>query len=113
MSDPRRKPAVAPSVIFAALGDETRLAIVRRLAGGGPASISTLTAEGQVTRQAVSKHLGVLESAGLIRGCRRGRERIWQLEAKQLAALREAVARIERSWDSALERLKTLVEDNG
>ena len=59
--------------VFAALGDETRLRLVARLCGGEPLSITQLASGARMTRQAVTKHLHVLEGAGLVRGSRRGR----------------------------------------
>src|SRR5579872_6038331 len=97
--------------VFAALGDETRLAIVARLSTGGPRSISGLTEGTSVTRQAVTKHLHVLAGAGLVRGVRRGRERIWELEARRLDEARRYLAEISEHWDVALGRLKKFVED--
>jgi DNA-binding transcriptional ArsR family regulator len=97
--------------VFAALGDGTRLALVSRLCTGGPASLSRLTAGSEVTRQAIAKHLQVLAGAGLVRGVRRGRERIWQLEASRLDEAREWLNAISESWDQALERLRKLVEE--
>ena len=96
--------------MFAALGDETRLAIVARLCSGGPRSIAGLTEGTSVTRQAITKHLHVLAGAGLVRGVRRGRERIWELEAPRLEEARQYLAEISKGWDGALERLKRLVE---
>jgi len=97
--------------VFAALGDETRLAIVARLCSGGPRSIAGLTEGTSVTRQAITKHLHVLAGAGLVRGVRRGRERIWQLEARRLDEARRYLAKISKHWDVALESLKKFVED--
>lgn len=97
--------------LFAALGDETRLAIVTRLCAGGPHSISGLTAGSEVTRQAVTKHLHVLAGAGLVRGMRRGREQIWEFEADRLNEARTYLAEISRQWDGALARLKKFVEE--
>ena len=97
--------------MFAALGDETRLALVARLSGGGPQSISRLTAGSAVTRQAITKHLGVLAGAGLVSDLRRGRERIWQLDTSRLAAAARDLERILKGWDEALARLKDFVED--
>jgi DNA-binding transcriptional ArsR family regulator len=70
--------------VFAALGDSTRLALVARLRAGKPQSIAQLALGLPVTRQAVTKHLHVLSQAGLVRDFRRGRERLWQPEAKCL-----------------------------
>ena len=66
--------------MFAALGDETRLRLVARLCDGGPASITRLTARSKITRQAITKHLRVMEKSGLVRCTRQGREALWQLE---------------------------------
>ena len=71
--------------VFAALGDEHRLALVRRLCAGGPASLSRLAEGARITRQGVTKHLRVLEDAGLVKSTRQGRESIWELEPEVLA----------------------------
>ena len=101
----------ASASIFAALGDETRLRLVLRLCDGGPMSISRLTAGTRVTRQAISKHLRVMEGAGLVRSTRRGRERLWQLEQRRLADARHYLEVISKQWDEALGRLKKFVEE--
>ncbi len=92
--------------LFAALGDATRLSLVARLSANGPDSISALAAKTSVTRQAIAKHLGVLARAGLARGQRRGRERIWQLVPRRLSEAKECLDQISRQWDVALERLE-------
>ncbi len=96
--------------IFAALGDATRLQIVGRLATGEPLSIAALTIGTGVTRQAVTKHLGVLDHVGLVRSSRRGRERMWELEPTQLLAARRSLEMISAQWSEALGRLKAFVE---
>ena len=98
------------ALIFAALGDETRLALVARLSASGPLSIVTLTDGTGVTRQAVTKHLHVLSDAGLVRDSWVGRERVWQLEPESLLAARRSLDRISAEWDDALGRLKAFVE---
>ncbi len=111
-SDAGRAAALEGSApIFAALGDETRLALVARLGAGGPMSIARLTAGTDVTRQAVTKHLHVLADAGLVRGSRRGRERVWELEPRRLEEARRRLALVSEQWDEALARLKSSVED--
>jgi DNA-binding transcriptional ArsR family regulator len=97
--------------VFAALGDQTRLRLVARLGSEGPLSVSRLTEGTDVTRQAVAKHLRVLADAGLARGVRRGRERLWQLEAARLEEARRSLERIAERWDEALLRLKAVVEE--
>lgn len=97
--------------VFAALGDETRLRLVTRLGTEGPLSIARLTAGTDVTRQAVTKHLHVLAGAGLARGTRQGRERLWQLAPEPLEEARRCLDLISERWDAALARLKAAVED--
>jgi DNA-binding transcriptional ArsR family regulator len=96
--------------VFAALGDPTRLRLVARLCREGPLSISRLSDGAGVTRQAVTKHLRVLAGAGLARGSRQGRERLWRLEAAPLDEARRSLERISQRWDEALGRLKAAVE---
>ena len=74
-SSAARRAEAAP--VFAALGDATRLRLVARLSDDGPLSIARLSDDAAVTRQAITKHLHALADAGLVRGTRRGRERIW------------------------------------
>lgn len=104
------KEARAAAPLFAALGDTTRLRIVRRLAAGDALSISSLTEGTGVTRQAVTKHLRVLDSVRLVRSSWRGRERVWELEPSQFEAARRALDVISREWQDALGRLKSFVE---
>ena len=96
--------------IFAALGDETRLSLVARLSAREPMSISSLTAETDVTRQAVTRHLEVLAAAGLVRSTRRGRERLFVLEAARIAVARRSLDQISRWWDEKLAGLKASLE---
>jgi DNA-binding transcriptional ArsR family regulator len=106
------KPGLKSSApVFAALGDETRLTIVARLSSGGPRSIAGLTEGSTVTRQAITKHLHVLAGAGLVRGVRRGRERIWELDSRRVDEAQRYLAEISKHWDAALERLRKFVED--
>ena len=98
--------------VFAALGDETRLALVAQLSSDGPLSIKRLTAGSAVTRQAVTKHLNVLATAGLVSDRRRGRERIWAFEPKQVEAARSYLGHVSKRWDEALDRLKKFVEQS-
>jgi DNA-binding transcriptional ArsR family regulator len=96
--------------IFAALGDETRLGLVVRLRDDGPLSISRLTDGVAVTRQAVTKHLHVLELAGLAREQRHGRESVWELRRESFDRARACLDRLSAEWDDALGRLKSFVE---
>lgn len=98
------------AVLFAALGDQKRLWLVSRLCHDGPASITRLAAGARITRQAVTKHLRVMEHAGLVGSSRRGRERLWQLQQGRLEEARRYLNQISIQWDEALERLRALVE---
>ncbi len=98
--------------LFAALGDETRLRLVARLANRGPGSIARLSENADVTRQAITKHLAVLSDAGLVTSERVGRERVWALQPKRLTEAHSHLDRISKQWDVALDRLKHLVEDD-
>jgi DNA-binding transcriptional ArsR family regulator len=97
--------------VFAALADETRLMLLAKLGDGSLLSIARLTEGTTLTRQAVTKHLVVLQAAGLVRGVRQGRERRFQLEPRPLDHARRALERISRQWDAALARLKAFVEE--
>jgi DNA-binding transcriptional ArsR family regulator len=96
--------------VFAALGDETRLHLVARLGRDGPVSITNLASGSNISRQATSKHLNVLARAGLVRGLRQGRERLYQLDTEQIQRARQALNMIARQWDTSLKRPKCLVE---
>jgi DNA-binding transcriptional ArsR family regulator len=98
------------ALLFAALGDPTRLALLQRLSDEGPASISVLAESIAMTRQGVTKHLQVLAAAGIIEGSRLGREHVWTLNPTRLAEGRQSLERIARGWDDALSRLKSHVE---
>lgn len=112
MSQKRLDSTLAVSApVFAALGDPTRLRLVARLAAGEPLSITALSAGATVTRQAITKHLHVLEEAGVVQGIRQGREQRWELQPRQLLAARRCLEIIERQWDDALSRLKEFVEN--
>lgn len=104
--------AAEAAPLFAALGDPTRLSLVLRLGQKGPMSIARLTEKSDVTRQAVSKHLAVLENAGLVKSAARGRERIWELAPERLDDARAELDRISASWDRALDRLRAIVEQD-
>ena len=97
--------------MFAALGDETRLGLVARLCAGGPMSIARLTEGTKVTRQAIAKHLRVMEDAGLVRVSRLGRESRWELQPRRLDDARRHLDVISQQWDAALQRLKRFVEE--
>jgi DNA-binding transcriptional ArsR family regulator len=102
----RRQHAAA----FAALGDETRLSLVSELAGGAPRSIAQLTDGARMSRQAISKHLRVLEHAGIVRSSRSGRENLFEFNPAPVQELRRYLERVSAQWDEVLGRLKSFVE---
>lgn len=99
------------ATVFAALGDQTRLTLVAKLSGGQSYSISELTSDSRLTRQAITKHLRVLESVGIVRCTRAGRERRFKFEPQPIADIREYLDVVSRQWDDALGRLKKFVEE--
>ncbi len=112
MKNKRVELGIAESaLLFAALGDPTRLELVRHLSQDGPASISTLAGHFDVSRQAVTKHLEYLAEAGVIDGRREGRERVWSLNPDRLAEARRSLKLIAQGWDDALARLKAHLEE--
>jgi DNA-binding transcriptional ArsR family regulator len=96
--------------IFAALGDETRLLLVMTLCGGEAHSISQLTEGSKLTRQAITKHLRVLEGVGVVRTARMGRESLFELDPGPIEEVRQYLDSVSRQWDEALGRLQAFVE---
>lgn len=110
-ASPDRSPPPAPAALFAALGDTTRLALVERLsAGGAGQSISRLGAGLPMSRQAIRKHLSVLEEAGLVGARPSGREMLYALRREPIEQARACLDDIARQWDTLLQRLKSQVE---
>ena len=97
--------------IFAALGDPVRLAMIARLCRDGPLPTIRLKQGTPVSRQGVTKHLRMLEDAGLVQSQRVGRDRLWQIETRQLTEVRRFLDQISAQWDLTLERLRRFVED--
>lgn len=97
--------------VFAALGDETRLSLIGKLSSGPPQSISRLAEGSTLTRQAITKHLRVLEGAGVVRSVRVGRESLFAFRPEPLKDLRSYLDRVSRQWEQALGRLKSFVEN--
>ena len=107
-----KRPSAKSAPIFAALGDETRLRLVERLCLDGPVSITRLASTSDISRQAITKHLQVLAKAGLVRGIREGRERLYQLDTERLQQARRCLDAVSRQWDDALNKLKLSLEDD-
>jgi DNA-binding transcriptional ArsR family regulator len=108
----RRAPKgiASAAVLFAALGDETRLGLLRRLAEGGPASITILSEPFEATRQGITKHLRVLAEAGMVKSHREGREHLWAFHPDKLTEAQRQLSLIAQAWDDALGRLKAHIE---
>src|SRR6266849_1775689 len=104
-----KRPPRAP--VFAALGDETRLSLVAKLCGGQPYSISQLTQGSKLTRQAITKHLRVLESVGIVHSLQAGRESRFEFDPEPIEEMKKYLDFVSRHWDQALSRLKSFVED--
>jgi DNA-binding transcriptional ArsR family regulator len=98
------------AAVFFALGDETRLGLLARLCDEGPTSIAKLTGSFDMTRQAITKHLRVMQDAGLVHRAQQGRESIWRLEPKRVVEARRHLESISAQWDDALGRLRRFVE---
>jgi DNA-binding transcriptional ArsR family regulator len=95
--------------VFAALGDETRWSILVAL-GEGDASASALAVRLPVTRQAIAKHLAVLEDVGLVESTRAGRELRYRVLGSQLSATARSLDRIGAEWDRRLAAIKRIAE---
>lgn len=110
MSSNRGSAVRQAAPVFAALGDSTRLSLVRRLAVEGDLSITRLTEGSGMTRQAVTRHLHSLERVGLVRDSKEGREHLYSLDLKRLSVAREYLDQVSAQWDAAAARLKAFVE---
>lgn len=96
--------------LFAALGDPTRLAIVQALADGKAHSIADLSALSPMSRQGLTKHLLILERAGLVAGARRGRRTRFSARKDGVLEAKAFLDLVARQWEGALLRLKDFAE---
>jgi DNA-binding transcriptional ArsR family regulator len=103
-------PASSPAPVFAALGDRTRLSLLMRLSDGETRSIAKLSADTKLTRQAITKHLHVLEDAGLVSCIRVGRESRFAFRPERIVEARSYLDTVSQQWDDALSRLRAFVE---
>jgi DNA-binding transcriptional ArsR family regulator len=99
--------------LFSALGDGTRLRLIGTLSHGGARSITELAGDSELTRQAITKHLRILEDVGLVNAERRGREVRFSLMPKPIDEARKYLDLVSKRWDGALSRLKAFVEADG
>ena len=96
--------------LFAALGDRTRLSLLTKLSDGQTRSIARLSAGTDLTRQAVTKHLRVLEEAGLVISSKVGRESQFAFRPEPIDDIRAYLDSVSRQWGDALSRLQAFVE---
>ena len=99
--------------VFQAVGDPTRRRLLERLRRRGGQSLSELTEGLPMSRQAVTKHLDLLEEAKLVRRRTEGRRRVHELRAEPLKAVDDWLAPFEAAWDERLDRLRKHLEDDG
>jgi DNA-binding transcriptional ArsR family regulator len=109
----RLQQASAAAEVFAALGDPTRLALINQLCDGSTRSISQLTEGTNLSRQGITKHLRVLQEAGLVRNEKAGRESLYAYNPRPIHDARNYIDVVSRQWDQSLGRLKTFIEDEG
>jgi DNA-binding transcriptional ArsR family regulator len=96
--------------LWSAIGDPTRRRMLDLLLAEGPGTATTLSARLPVTRQAVSKHLGVLDRVGLVHVTPTGREMRYQVDERQLARAAAQLADVGSTWDARLQRIKRIAE---
>jgi DNA-binding transcriptional ArsR family regulator len=112
MSPKRYSSGRARAAVFAALGDETRLSLLAKLCSGQRYSIAELTEGTRLTRQAVTKHLRVLERVRIVHRAREGRESLFKFDPQPVIELKQYLELVSKEWDVALARLKTFVESD-
>jgi len=112
MSAKHHSSARAKAAVFAALGDETRLSLLTKLCTGQRYSIGELTEGTKLTRQAVTKHLRVLERVRIVHGTRAGRQSLFAFDPRPVIEMKEYLELVSKQWDGALARLKKFVESD-
>jgi DNA-binding transcriptional ArsR family regulator len=98
-----------PDIVFKTLADPTRRAIFERLSQGGEQTVHVLTGQFGVSQPAVSKHLGILKSAGLVRDRRAGRETHYSADPAGLAPLFDWIGFYSAFWEKKFDRLEDLL----
>jgi len=96
--------------LWSAIGDPIRRTMIDHLLAGGPVTATSLSERLPVTRQAVSKHLAVLDRVGLVHGVPAGRERHYRVDEAQLARAVAQLSAVGATWDARLRRIKRLAE---
>ncbi|WP_406078339.1 ArsR/SmtB family transcription factor [Micromonospora sp. NBC_00858] len=96
--------------LWSAIGDPIRRTMIDLLLSGGPGTATSLSKRLPVTRQAVAKHLAVLDRVGLIHAAPAGRERLYQVDEAQLARAVAQLSTVGATWDARLRRIKRIAE---
>ncbi|MFJ2753541.1 ArsR/SmtB family transcription factor [Streptomyces sp. NPDC087297] len=96
--------------LWSAMGDPTRRRMIDLLLADGQGTATTLSAHLPVTRQAVTKHLAVLDRVGLVRSSPSGREKRYRVDEAQLARAVAQLNAVGEMWDARLRRIKSLAE---
>lgn len=104
-------PKAEPAAVFAALGEPTRIRLLDRLGDGAARSIASLAEGMPMSRQALTKHLRVLEAARLASVERAGRQTLYRIDPAGLLAAEAWIGEVSRQWDNAIDRLKRHIED--
>jgi DNA-binding transcriptional ArsR family regulator len=97
--------------LWSAIGDPTRRRMLDLLLIEGHGTATTLSRQMPVTRQAVAKHLGVLDRAGLVRATPAGREKRYRVDDAQLARAAAQLSTVGSAWDARLQRIKRIAEE--
>ena len=100
----------APDALFKSLADPTRRALFERLSRDGAQTVRMLTDKSGVSQPAVSKHLGVLKHAGLVRSRHRGRETHYSAQPRALEPLLDWMSYYSRFWHDRFDRLEDLLK---
>ncbi|WP_344649250.1 metalloregulator ArsR/SmtB family transcription factor [Cryptosporangium japonicum] len=103
-------PVAVDDELWSAIGDPTRRRMLDLLLADGGGTASSLGRQLPVTRQAVAKHLGVLDRVGLVRATAAGRERRYRVDDAQLAVAVAQLTSVGTAWDARLQRIKRIAE---
>ncbi|MFG1921839.1 ArsR/SmtB family transcription factor [Cryptosporangium sp. NPDC048952] len=96
--------------LWSAIGDPTRRRMLDLLLTDGAGTATSLSQHMPVTRQAVAKHLGVLDRVGLVHAAPAGKERRYRVDEEQLARAAEQLSSVGTAWDARLQRIKRIAE---
>ena len=96
--------------LWSAIGDPTRRRLLDVILADGGGTATSLATRLPVTRQAVAKHLGVLERHGLVHGTAEGREKRFRVDEAQLAKAAAQLESVGSAWDARLQRIKKIAE---